>query len=198
MKKLVLLFSGILLISCYSMSQTSQMSIFSKNQKFDHEGIEIYSTNSEMKTYKKIGLGVMVGSATGLVSFNAEVNLDSFEALTIGLGTGPSYGAFSVGWKHNFEAQYFSPYTKLGYSRWYSVSGSSAADSDVLKRLYSETELKSGRFGADFLIAGAGVEYNQLEGELSGINLIGEIVMMNELSKSTMIPNGGVGIIYYY
>ena len=51
------------------------------------------------------------------------------EALVIGLGAGQSYGSFMVGWKHNFEAQYLSPYTKVGYSKWYSSAGGVYASS---------------------------------------------------------------------
>ena len=198
MKKLVI---GLLLIfgttSMAEMTPQSQ-SIFSKSKKLDQEGVELYSTNSEMKIFKKLGLGFMMGGSTGLVGLNAEVNLDSTEAVFIGLGAGPSYGTFSFGWKHNFEGQYLSPYTKLGYSKWFNSSGSNATESDILKSIFTYEELKSGRFNADFAVGGIGLEYNQLEGELSGVNLFAEVLLLDEISKSTFIPTGGVGIIYYY
>ena len=173
-------------------------SVFTKKQQVDQEGVELYSSNTEMKSFKKLGLGLMLGGATGVLGLNAEFNLDANEALAIGLGAGPSYGTFSVAWKHNFDAQYLAPYTKLGYAKWFSSAGNSATDSDVLKRVFSDNELRSGRFGADFLIGGMGIEYNQLEGDLAGVNFFGELMMMAEITKSTLIPTGAVGIIYYY
>ncbi len=183
-----------------SAAAEQNQSVFGKKQKFDHEGIELYDSNVEMKSYKRFGLGLMAGGSTGVLSVNGEINLDLNEALTIGLGMGPGYGSFGVNWKHNFEAMYLSPYTKLGYAKWYSSSrgSNSATDSEVLKRVYSENDLRNNRFDVDFIVGSAGLEYNQLEGELSGINLFGEVVMMTELRKVSLIPTGAIGITYYY
>lgn len=197
--KIVLIIAFVFSSLLTQAQQTNEsVSIFDKKQRKDHSGLEIYNSNSEMKSYKKLGLGVSLGSATGLISLNAEINLDSNEALAIGLGAGPSYGTFSLGWKHNFEAQYLSPYTKLGYSKWFNSSGKNATASDILKRIFTDEELKSGKFNADFIYGGMGIEYNQLEGDLSGINLFGEVVVLTEITKSNFIPTGGLGIIYYY
>jgi hypothetical protein len=86
-----------------------------------------------------------------VLSLNGEINLESSEAAIIGIGIGPGYGAFNLGWKHNFEAYYLSPYTKVGYSKWYSSSKGDATDSAVLKRIYNESELRGGRFDVDFV-----------------------------------------------
>ena len=198
MNKLTIIILIFLSTTTQAQSNSETTSVFTKKQQMDTEGIELYSSNTEMKSFKKMGLGLMLGSATGILGLNAEFNLDSNEALVIGLGTGPSYGTFSVGWKHNFDAQYLSPYTKFGYSKWFSSTGNSATDSDVLKRIFSDNELRSGRFGADFLMGGIGIEYNQLEGDMAGINFFGEMIMLAEITKSTFVPTGGVGIIYYY
>ncbi len=207
MKKI---FTAALLISSLSFAQASltgaahttnpNQSVFNKYQNFASDGVELYGSNLEMKAYKKFGIGLVAGGATGLLGLNGEINLDSSEAVVVGLGTGPSYNSFNLGWKHNFIGNYLSPYTKVGYSKWFNSAGSSssAADSDILKRVLSADEIKNNRFSADFIVASAGLEYNQLEGELSGVNFFGELVMMAELQKSMLIPAGAVGIIYYY
>jgi len=181
-----------------SSSLNQNQSVFNKNQKFDKEGVELYQTNLDMKQYKKLGVGLMAGGATGVLSLNGEINLEPSEAAIIGIGVGPGYGAFNLGWKHNFEAYYLSPYTKVGYSKWYSSSKGDATDSAVLKRIYNESELRGGRFDVDFVAGSMGIEYNQLEGDLSGVNLFGEIVVMADFRKFTMIPTGAIGINYYY
>lgn len=198
MRNFVLVFVVLFSIVSNAQSGAESTSVFTKKQKFDNEGIELYSSNTELKNYKKLGLGLMLGSSTGLLAVNAEANLDPYEALVVGLGAGSGYGTFLVGWKHNFEAQYLSPYTKVGYSRWFSASGKDASQSNVLKNVFSEEDLKSGNFGGDFLVGGMGLEYNQLEGDLAGVNFFGEVMLMGEISKTTFIPTGGVGIIYYY
>lgn len=181
-------------------STTPNRSIFDKYQNFASDGVELYETNHEMKAYKRFGFGLASGGATGLLGLNVEINLDSTEAVVIGLGTGPSYNSFNLGWKHNFEGNYLSPYTKVGYSKWFNSPGSSssAGESDILKRVLTADEIKNNRFSADFIVASAGLEYNQLEGDLSGVNFFGELVMLAEIEKTIVIPAGAIGIIYYY
>ncbi len=203
------IFISILLLSSVAHAVSSDLrsqvsrnneSVFDKKQNFAADGVELYESNLEMKSYKTFGLGLLMGGATGLLGLNAEINLDPTEAVVIGLGAGPSYNSFNLGWKHNFIGNYLSPYTKVGYSKWFNSPGSSnsAGQSDILKRVLSDDEIKNNRFSADFLVGSVGLEYNQLEGDLSGVNFFGELVMMAEVEKITLIPSGAVGIIYYY
>lgn len=183
-----------------NVDQAENQSIFTKKQKFAEDGIEIYDSNLEMKSMKRFGIGLSVGGATGLLGLNFEINVEPNEAAVFGLGTGSGYNSFNLEWKHNFIGNYLSPYTKVGYAKWFNSAGgsNSAAESDVLSRVLSDKEIKNNRFGADFLVGSVGLEYNQLEGELSGVNLYGELVMMAEVKKSVFIPSGAVGINYYY
>lgn len=175
-------------------------SFFSKSQRFDKDGTELYVSNLDLKRHKKLGIGISMGGANGVLGVNSELNLDPENALVIGLGAGPSYSSFNFLYKRNLEARYLSPYGKLGYTKWLSSSGNTllAKDSDVLRRIFSEKDLKSGKFEADFLVSSAGAEYNQLEGELAGVNFYAEVVLMAELNRATIIPSGAVGITYFY
>ena len=196
-----LTFTIIVLASKQVFSQISDnASFFSKNQKYDKEGVELYNSNIDLKRHKKFGFGASVGGSGGVLGLNSELNLDPENALVIGLGAGPSYGSFNLLYKRNFESNYLSPYYKLGYSKWFSSSGINVAakNSDILRRIFSEKDLNAGKFDADFIISTAGAEYNQLEGDLAGVNFYGEIVLMTELKSATIIPSGAVGITYFY
>lgn len=208
MKKLIL-FAAVALIQTVSFAQNSSsgqlslnenQSVFAKNQKFDTDGTELYSSNLDLKAHKRLGLGVMIGGAAGLIGLNGEINVVPEDAAIAGLGFGTGYTSFNLGWKHNFEGYYLSPYTKVGYSKWFNTSsGSNSADgSDVLKRVLTDEELRTNRFNADFIVGSFGLEYNQLEGELSGMNLFGEVAMMAEIKRGVFVPTGAVGITYYY
>lgn len=193
--------SVLLVFSVQAFAETgSNESFFTKNQRFDKDGTELYSSNLDLKRHKKFGFGVSVGGSNGVLGINSELNLDPENALVIGLGAGPSYSSFNFLYKRNLEARYLSPYGKLGYTKWLSSSGNTllAKDSDVLRRIFSEKDLKSGKFEADFLVTSAGAEYNQLEGELAGVNFYAEMVLMTELNRATIIPSGAVGITYFY
>lgn len=207
MKKIIFLLTALPLMSFaqgsnqYSTAnQNENQSVFTKKQKIASDGVEVYDSNFELKSMKRFGVGLMVGGATGLLGFNFEINVDPSEAMVFGLGTGTGYNSFGLAWKHNFIGNYLSPYTKVGYSKWFNTSSgsSSASDSDILRRVLTDDEIKNNRFGADFLVGSAGLEYNQLEGDLSGVNLFGEIVMMAEIKKTVFVPSGAIGINYYY
>lgn len=180
--------------------EPANRSVFSKNRKFDHDGVELYESNHDLKSHRRFGIGASIGGANGLVALSGEINIEPANAAYAGLGFGPSYNSFNLGWKHNFEGFYLSPYTKVGYSKWFnSASGAgNAASSDVLKQVLSDDEVSANRFGVDFIVGSVGIEYNQLEGELSGMNLIGEVNLMASLSNTKLIPTGSIGIIYYY
>lgn len=183
-----------------SQNEDSYQSFFSKNQQFDPDGTELYNDNLDLKHHKKFGFGTSLSGASGLVGLHTELNLDPQNALVIALGSGPSYGTFNLNWKYNFQGNYLSSYTKVGYSKWFSASGTSgsAQQSDVLSRIFSAKDLKAGRFDADFLVSSIGVEYNQLEGELSGVNFYGEFVLLTEMKTASLIPTGAVGMTYFY
>ncbi len=192
------------LVVCISGTAFSQIetktSIFLKNQKIDNEGIEIYSSNLEMKAHKKIGIGVASGGMTGGFGLNAEFNLEPQNTLFVGMGRGDAYNSFNLGWKYNFESEYLSLYTKVGYGKWFNnSSGAGSANSnDILKRVLTDSEIRENKFATDFLAGGAGVEYNQLEGELAGVNFSGELLMMTEIKRSVYLPTGSIGVMYFY
>lgn len=194
----VLLFS--FLVSAQETTTTANESFFSKSQKFDNEGVELYGSNLEMKMHKKIGVGFTLGGSNGAMGINGELNLDPENALVIGLGTGPSYGSFNLLYKNSLESKYLSPYGKIGYSKWFKASNNStsANSSDVLRAIYSEKDLKAGNFDADFFVGTVGAEYNQLEGPLSGFNFYGEVVLLTELKSAKLVPAGAVGLTYFY
>ena len=196
----------ILVLSVCSLSANAQQSdipfesFFTSSIKLDSDGTELYETNWELKKHKKVGIGAAIGGVNGTYGINAELNLDPMSALVIGFGTGPSYGTFNLQGKMNFEAYYLSPFLKMGYSRWFNSGRvpSSATSSDVLSQIYSAKDLRAGKFDAGFLVASVGAEYNQLEGELSGVNFYGELTMMLETASVKMVPAGAVGLTYFY
>lgn len=200
MKNILILAVATLLGLSAMAQEIERTSVFTKNQNFDEEGIELYESNLQLKSFKKFGFGASLGGLNGFFGANIEANILPDNALFIGVGGGDGYNAISAGWKMNFEGEYLSPYTKVGYSKWFNTNSASAVAnrSDVLRRVLSDSEIRQNRFNVDFIAGGAGLEYNQLEGELSGVNLFAEILAMTSFSKISIIPTGSVGITYFY
>lgn len=197
----VILVSTLFCFASFAFSQTeTTTSIFSKNQKIDHQGIEIYSTNLEMKAHKKLGIGISTGGLIGGFGVHGEFNLEPQNVLFLGLGRGEAYNSFDFGWKYNFESEYLSLYTKVGYGKWFNstTTSGSARSNDVLNNVLTESEIRENKFATDFFAGGAGIEYNQLEGELAGVNFFGELLLMTEIKRSIYLPVGSVGVTYFY
>ena len=153
-----------------------------------------------MKSFKKMGVGFATGGLVGGFGLNAEFNLMPADALFVGLGRGDAYNSFSLGWKHNFESEYLSFYTKVGYGKWFNngAEAGSANSNDILRRVLTDSEIADNKFSTNFVAGGLGLEYNQLEGNLSGVNFYGEIMVLADLRKSMLLPTGSVGITYFY
>ena len=188
-------------LNVQAQTSTGTTSIFSKNQKFDNEGVELYNDNLDMKSMKKVGAGLATGGMTGLIGLNVEINIMPEDTIFFGLGSGKGFNTFNFGYKKNFEGYYMSPYTKVGLTRWSDNANSSsgaARSSDVLRQVLSDDEIRDNRFYVNFLAGGAGLEYNQLEGNLSGINLFGELLVLANISDFKLVPTGSIGITYFY
>ena len=200
MKSIILISLLLTAFAARAAQDESNQSVFSRNQKVDSEGVELYDSNLDLKNYKKFGFGVSAGGLTGTVGINLEANMNPEEALAFGLGTGKSYNTFQIAWKHNFEAAYLSPYTKVGYANWFNSNGSSsdAGDNSILKRVLSDDQIRENKFSANFIAGGMGLEYNQLEGDLAGVNFYGELLMLGEIHSSVYLPTAGIGMTYFY
>lgn len=186
-------------INVFAQEETSE-SILNLRKNYDSEGVELYDSNYHLRDFKKFGLGTQIGGSAGLFGVNGEFNLDFANAVVFGLGAGPGYQSYNLRWKYSFESRYLSPFVSAGYAKWYNSTGNKSAtkDSDVLNRVLTDSEKQTGRFGADFAVASGGLEYNQLEGEMSGITFYGELVLMHEIKRSTMVPTGSIGITYLF
>lgn len=200
-KKLVYLVTMATLFSVVAVkAEESNESFLNLKKNYDSDGIEIYESNYHLRDIKKFGIGTQIGGSVGLFGVNGEFNLDMANAVIFGLGAGPGYQSYNLRWKYSYEGRYLSPYLSAGYAKWYNSTGNKSAtkDSDVLNRILTDSEKQTGRFGADFIVGVGGLEYNQLEGEMSGITFYGELALMHEIKRATMVPTGSLGITYLF
>lgn len=199
MKFAALIFASLFSIVAFAQEPASS-SVFDIKKQIDPEGVEIYESNLQMRNFKKFGVSAQVGGVAGTFGVNGELNLENLNTLMVGMGMGQSYNTFNVRWKKSLESAYLSPFATAGYSKWYNSGDSSSSynESEILKRVLTDDEKREGRFGADFLAASIGLEYNQLEGEMSGTTFFGEIVLLAEVKRTSLIPTGSVGVSYLF
>lgn len=159
-----------------------------------------FASTFSLREKRKVGAGMSIGGALGFVGFNMELNFEESQGVLAGFGTGPGFNSIQISWKQAFDGDFLAPYTTAGYSRWYNSHGSSDdyRKSGVLDRVLTAEEKRTGQFGADFVHAALGLQYNQLTGEFSGISLFGEIMALLEVKRAVLIPTGTVGALYYF
>lgn len=211
MNKFVMGLSSLMLISSLSHAQVSlsadSQSISTKARAIEQEysqGLReerlamTYPTNLKMREERKVGIGMAVGGPLGVAGAFLEFNFEDADGAVAGFGTGPGYNSVALAWKHTFEGDYLAPYTTVGYSRWYNSTGHFDGGSSILNRVLTESEKKSGQFGADFITGSIGLQYNQLSGEVAGLSVYAELVALAEVKRSQFIPSGTVGALYYF
>lgn len=156
-----------------------------------------YASNLKMREDRKVGVGFAAGGSAGVIGLQVELNIEDQNGAALSFGAGDSYSTFSLAWKHNFEGLYLTPYTTLGWSRWYG-SGGGRPQSYILEDVLSTEERNSGRFGADFVMGAFGAQYNQLEGDLLGGSFFAQIELLVSPFRGRVVPSAGLGVVYYF
>lgn len=156
-----------------------------------------YADNLKLREARRVGLGTQIGGTAGMLGLLLELNLEDQDGTTVGAGFGDQYGTFTLSWKHSFEGTYFTPYTTLGWSRWYSL-GRGVSDSHVVEGMLTRSERDEGRYGIDFIAASGGMQYNQLDGDFAGATLFGEVNLMFAPFRGKVLPTAAVGTSYFF
>jgi hypothetical protein len=158
-----------------------------------------FTSTLKMRESRKVGIGASLGGQLGLMGINTEINFEDTNSAIAGIGKGPGYNSVQLAWKHAFDGDYIAPYTTVGYSRWFNSSGGhDYSDSAILRRVLTASEKASGTFGTDFLNASVGLQYNQLSGELAGLSVYAEFMLMTEVKRGEILPNGVVGTTFFF
>lgn len=159
----------------------------------------IFHTNYELRQHRKMGVGGSVGGPLGLIGIFTELNLQKENSVVAGLGAGSGYNSVLLSWKRSLEGIFLSPYTQLGYSRWFS-SGKSGepSKSTILSQVLDESQKADGKFGKDFIVGSLGLQYAQLQGETTGLSFFLQFDLMFAPENGLVLPNGTLGSVYFF
>lgn len=158
-----------------------------------------YSTNYQLREQRKVGAGLALGGATGVVGGLIDLNIEDDDSTLIGFGTGSGYQTFALSWKHSFEGEYFTPYTTLGMAHWWDAgSRADGSESALLKNFLKEKEKRNRTFGLELVTGSIGMQFHQLSGDLAGSSFFIEFGMLWGLDRSKALPTGSVGTFYYF
>ena len=158
-----------------------------------------YPSNYKLREDRKVGAGLSVGGALGALGGLIELNIEDDDGALAGFGTGSGYQTLALSWKHAFEGEYFTPYTTLGLAAWWnSGSQADASDSSLLKNFLNDKEKASRKFSLELLSGSAGMQFNQLSGDLAGASFFIEFGALMAVDRTKIMPTGSIGTLYYF
>ncbi len=159
----------------------------------------IFQNNYDLRHRRKMAVGGSIGGPLGVVGLLTELNLQKDNAVVAGIGGGSGYNSFLLAWKRSLEGNYLSPYTQLGYSRWFSSSKSGEpAKSTILSQVLDNSQKENGKFGVDFIVGSLGLQYAQLQGETTGLSFFLQFDLMFAAENGLILPNGALGSVYFF
>lgn len=157
-----------------------------------------YPTNLKMREERKVGVGTQLGGTAGTLGFLVDLNVVDTDGAVVGFGFGDEYSTFSAAWKHNFEGRYFTPYTTVGWSRWYSAGTGRQSASHILDGMLTSDEKADGRFGLDLVAGGFGGQYQELSGDFAGLGFFAEVNLMVAPFRGKALPSAALGATYFF
>lgn len=157
----------------------------------------------DLRTKRRVGVGLSLEGQAGFYGGLIELNFAPEDSAITGFGGGAQYNSFSLQWKHIFGGTKVTPYSALGFNRWFSLSGNSKSigstnPSFLGSKFLTAEEKATGRFEKNLLSPAIGLQYYQLDGPYKGLGVFVEVVLLMETSDLSPVATGGLGTLYYF
>lgn len=154
----------------------------------------------ELKSHRRMGIGAEVLGRLGMVGITMDLNFHPKNSATAGIGAGPQYFSYSLGYRRTLDDRSLSPYLGLAATRL--VQSSDRPIKETLPAWIGDYFLKDTKsdgagFQRTFLSPQLGVQYTQFYGSSAGATMYMEILFMWEASSRKVAPIAGLGMMYY-
>jgi len=173
-----------------------------KNEKPVSTVAQEFSGTLELRSKKRVGLGLGISGQLGMIGAFAELNFGQEDSTIVGFGTGGSYNSLGFQWKHIFNSEKLAPYLTLGYSRWFSGGQNgpitNSTPTFLSEKLLTSYEKETGKFGKDLFIPSAGLQYFLLSGPYVGSSIYIEAMLFISPTVVDTSPIGSLGMIFYF
>jgi hypothetical protein len=184
-------------------TETRNSSFFDKKSASEIFAGGDYGSVYEMRAKRRLGVGLEAAGELGTIGAQAELNFAMDDSAVIGFGGGPQYSSFNMGWHHNFGGKALTPFTSLSYSRWYNNSSTGNSVNDTMpsylsQKFLSDSDRATGKFAVNFVIPGAGLQYNILSGPYAGTSIYAEAMMMVSMANLQNVITGAFGAMYFF
>jgi hypothetical protein len=163
----------------------------------------IASTGNEMRSKRRIGLGIQAIGSLGLGGLIAEFNFTDRSGMVLGFGGGsPNFQAWTVQYKKVLAGESILPYVAAGFAKWNNFEpkpGLNDSTPGILtERLMSDADKRDGVINEYLLYPAAGVQYVQLDGDWAGFSVFAEFDVLFDVVDFVAAPTGAIGTSYYF
>lgn len=166
--------------------------------------LRLYSNNrdylslSELKSHRRMGIGAELMGRLGMVGISFDFNFTGSDAATLGMGAGPQYYSYSLGYKRTLADANLSPYLGLSMTSlraseqnqprdtvpgWANESFRRVSGQDSMSRVLLSPQL--------------GLQYTQFYGPSAGATMFMEIVFILDYERRKTLPTAAFGMMYY-
>lgn len=150
---------------------------------------------------RKVGVGVVMSGATGLLGLHMHFSPGLDFSFGLGYGGASDLKAMNFYFRHLLTNTQLALYWTAGYARWWNSGGEPLARTTppyLYERFLSPQEKATGRFTEHILYPGIGAQFYKMSGEWQGLSLYAEGLVMTDMDDLRVHPALGVGTFYYF
>lgn len=165
-----------------------------RNFSSDRDYISLF----ELKAHRRMGIGAEIMGRLGMVGVTFDFNFSDRHAATAGLGAGPQYYSYSLGYKRTLNDTSLSPYLGLSMTRM-QLLGESRPKETIpgWANDYFANE-PTDRVPQRLLIAPQlGLQYTQFYGPSAGATMFMEVLFLYDYEARKTAPAAAFGMMYY-
>lgn len=154
----------------------------------------------QLRSARRMGVGAEVLGRLGMVGMDFEFNFDPANSATAGIGAGPQYFGYSLGYKHVLGGNNLSPYVGVSLNRLIAGSGSPMTESTpgwISDFFLTEADRTEQGFQKNFISPQFGLQFTQFYGPSAGGSFFFEVLLMYEIETRRTAPVGALGMMYY-
>lgn len=154
----------------------------------------------QLRLQRRMGIGAEVLGRLGMIGADFEFNINERQSATAGIGAGPQYFSYSLGYKHLLDNRSLSPYFGVAVSRMISSRGTQITDTVpgwIGDYFLSAKDRSPEGFQKYFVSPQLGVQFTQFYGPSAGATVFLEIMAIYESESNRTAPAGALGMLYY-
>lgn len=162
-----------------------------------------FVSSLDLRQTKRVAIGLQGMGRAGLLGLSLDLNLNGNNTAGGFVGGGQGFNSFGFGWRRYFSGISFTPFIGVSVSRWYNASEkpksvSNSTPSYLANTLLNADEKTSGKYALNIFAPSAGLQYFFLDGDWKNSSLLGELVMLRPIDRSSQVISAAFGYAYTF